>query len=111
MSEANCVFNFAFISKRLNLAISNNFPSDYLAQYASVNPAMADHLASHYITPAALASAMNNDFDAFIAERGKTLMELIDQVCKRHEVVAVPVEEDDDYDDMDDSAIPDEELD
>jgi hypothetical protein len=38
-------------------------------------------------------------------------MELIDQVCKRHEVVAVPVEEDDDYDDMDDSAIPDEELD
>ena len=111
MSEANCVLNFAFISKRLNLAISNKFPSDYLAQYASVNPAMADHLASHYITPGALAAAMNNDFDAFIAERGKTLMELIDQVCKRHEAVAVPVEEDDDYDDMDDSTIPDEELD
>ena len=37
--------------------------------------------------------------------RGKTQMELIDQVCKRNEEV-VPVVEDDDYDKMDDSTIP-----
>lgn len=51
---------------------------------------------------------MNNDFDAFIAERGKTIMAVIDQVCKRHSAT-VAVQEDD-YDDMDDDSILDEEY-
>jgi hypothetical protein len=108
MSDANCVLNFAFISKRLNLSISNKYPSVYLSEFAAVNPDMAQHLASHYITPVALSAAMNNDFDAFIAERARVLMELIDQVCKRHSATVAAQE--DDYDDMDDDSIPDEEY-
>jgi hypothetical protein len=108
MSDANCVLNFAFISKRLNLSISNKYPSVYLSEYAAVNSDMAQHLASHYITPVALSAAMNNDFDAFIAERARVLMELIDQVCKRHSATVAAQE--DDYDDMDDDSIPDEEY-
>jgi hypothetical protein len=62
-----------------------------------------EHLKTHYITPAALAAAKRDDFNAFIAERGKTIMALIDTVCKKGVLDASPILDDEDLDDQEDS--------
>jgi hypothetical protein len=103
MADINSVLNFAFITKRLNGEISNQLPSQYLVSYEASNPDIMEHLKTHYITPAALAAAKRDDFNAFIAERGKTIMALIDKVCKKGVLDASPMLDDDDIDDQEDS--------
>lgn len=103
MADINSVLNFAFITKRLNGEISNQLPSQYLVSYEASNPDIMEHLKTHYITPAALAAAKRDDFNAFIAERGKTIMALIDKVCKKGVLDASPILDDDDIDDQEDS--------
>lgn len=83
--EINSLLNFAFISKHLNLDISNDYPSDYLQSYASKNPDLEAHLLTHFITPAAYQAALNNDFQTFITERGNTILEVINSVCRVNE--------------------------
>ena len=80
--EINSLLNFAFISKHLNLDISNDYPSDYLLGYASKNPDLEAHLLTHFITPAAYQAALNNDFQTFISERGNMILDTINSVCR-----------------------------
>lgn len=103
MADINSVLNFAFITKHLNGEISNQLPSQYLASYEASNPDIMAHLETHYITPAALAAAKRDDFNAFIAERGKTIMDLIDKVCKKGVLDASPMLDDDDIEDQEDA--------
>jgi hypothetical protein len=77
----NSLLNFALISGRLNREISNKLPSDYIAEYASINQNIESDLASHFISTEALKAVANNDFDTFIRERAKTILpKIIDKV-------------------------------
>ena len=80
--EINSLLNFAFISKHLNLDISNKYPSHYLQEYASANSALAEHLLSHFITQAAYQAALQDDFQTFIKERGNAILTAINNVCR-----------------------------
>lgn len=80
--EINSLLNFAFISKHLNLDISNKYPSKYLQEYSAVNADLEAQLLSHFITPAAYQAALNDDFQTFITERGNAILERINQVCR-----------------------------
>lgn len=81
-NEANSVLNFAFISKRLNGTILNEKPSRYLTEYESATDKIVENLATHFISEKAFESAKNDDFNAFIEERGKTIMAEINRVCQ-----------------------------
>ena len=85
--EINSLLNFAFISKHLNLAISNKYPSKYLQEYSEVNAELETHLQSHFITPIAYQAALQNDFKTFISERGNAVLEEINRVCRINEGV------------------------
>ena len=96
-NEANSVLNFAFISKRLNGTILNKKPSRYLAEYESATDKIVENLATHFISEKAFESAKNDDFNAFIEERGKTIMAEINRVCQVQDphTIAPIVDEDD----------------
>ena len=85
--EINSLLNFAFISKHLNLQISNKYPSKYLQEYAAANPDLESHLLTHFITPTAYQAAIRDDFQAFIIERGNTILNDINRVCRVNENV------------------------
>ena len=81
-SEINCVLNFAFISKRLNNEISNKKPSIYLVDYENKNDKIIDSMASHFISFDAFNAAKTNNFYKFIEDRGKIILQYINNVCK-----------------------------
>lgn len=96
-NEANSVLNFAFISKRLNGTILNKKPSRYLTEYESATDKIVENLATHFISEKAFESAKNDDFNAFIEERGKTIMAEINRVCQvqdPHTIAPIIDEED-----------------
>lgn len=96
-NEANSVLNFAFISKRLNGTILNKKPSRYLTEYESATDKIVENLATHFISEKAFESAKNDDFNAFIEERGKTIMAEINRVCQVQDphTIAPIIDEDD----------------
>ena len=79
---ANSLLNFAFISKTLNIAISNKLPSEYLSEYAKENPKLAQCLDTHFINTEAYTFAIQNDFDSFVEARGKLILDKINTLCK-----------------------------
>lgn len=79
--EANSVINFAFITKRLNQQISAKYPSVYLQKYEAEYSDIAKSLATHFIDENAFAAAKDNDFKSFVALRGATILERINEVC------------------------------
>ena len=85
--DINSLLNFAFISKHLNLQISNKYPSKYLQEYAAANPELESHLLTHFITPLAYQAAIQDDFQEFITERGNTILETINRVCRVNDKV------------------------
>lgn len=96
-NEANSVLNFAFISKRLNGSILNKRPSKYLAEYESTTDKIVENLATLFISEKAFEAAKNDDFSAFIKERGKTIMAEINRVCQiqdPHTIAPIIDEED-----------------
>ena len=110
--DINSLLNFAFISKHLNLQISNKYPSKYLHEYAAANPDLEAHLLTHFITPAAYQAATQDDFKTFIEERGNTILETINRVCRVHDEVKTlnsNIDEDEDEIMLDGS--PDDEMD
>ena len=80
--DANSLLNFAFISKTLNIAISNKLPSEYLSEYAKENPKLAQCLAAHFINTEAYTFAIQNDFNSFAEARGKLILSKIYALCK-----------------------------
>ncbi len=80
-NDINCVLNFAFISKRLNLEILNNAPAIYLKRYENSNSNILEHLSSHYIDEKAFNAAKNNDFVKFIDARGSQILNIINKIC------------------------------
>lgn len=80
--EINSLLNFAFISKHLNLEISNKYPSKYLQGYAATNPALADNLLTHFISKEAYQAALQDDFHTFIEYRGQAILNAINNVCR-----------------------------
>ncbi len=96
-NDVNSVLNFAFISKRLNLDILNKKPSIYLSNYEALEPNISQHLATHFISAKAFEAAKNDDFNAFIEERGKTIMAEINRVCQVQDphTIASIIDEDD----------------
>ncbi|MBQ7056946.1 MAG: hypothetical protein IJM84_03255, partial [Bacteroidaceae bacterium] len=102
-NDVNSVLNFAFISKRLNLDISNKKPSVYLTNYEALEPNIDKHLATHFISAQAFEAAKNNDFKTFIEERSKTIIEAINAVCqvKDPNTIMPIIEENDESDLMD----------
>lgn len=80
--DINSLLNFAFISKHLNLEISNKFPSVYLQGYSETNPSLEEHLKTHFIDSNAYQAASANDFNAFIEARGNTILSAINKVCR-----------------------------
>lgn len=81
IDDINSVLNFAFISKHLNLQISNKYPSQYLKEYSVSNPELQAHLSTHFINNNAYEAALNDDFNTFINSRSKTILEEINRVC------------------------------
>lgn len=79
---ANSLLNFAFISKTLNIAISNKLPSEYLSEYAKENPKLSQCLATHFIDIEAYTFAVQNDFNSFAEARGKSILAKINSLCK-----------------------------
>lgn len=109
-NEANSVLNFAFISKRLNGSILNKRPSKYLAEYANATDKIVENLATHFISEKAFEAAKDDNFNAFIEERGKTIMAEINRVCQiqdPHTIAPIIDEEDidDEIVDIDDEEI------
>lgn len=100
IDEINSVLNFAFITKRLNLDILDDKPSVYLAKYESTNPDILDHLHSHFISKDAFEAAKNDDFNTFVEERGKELLQRINTLCHVDEQTESEdiFEKDDEYD-------------
>ncbi len=80
--EINSLLNFAFISKHLNLEISNKYPSKYLIGYAESNPSLPEHLRSHFIEDEAFQAALQDDFHTFIEYRGQAILSAINKVCR-----------------------------
>ena len=80
--EINSLLNFAFISKHLNLEISNKYPSKYLQGYAATNPALAENLLTHFIGEEAYQAALQDDFHTFIEYRGQAILNAINNVCR-----------------------------
>lgn len=79
--EINSLLNFAFISKHLNLEISNKYPSKYLQDYAMSNPLLKDNLLTHFIDEDAYQAALHDDFHNFIESRGQAILNSINEVC------------------------------
>lgn len=110
-NDVNSVLNFAFISKRLNQAISNKKPSVYLAEYEALEPNIDKHLATHFISVKAFEAAKNDDFKTFIEERGKTIMKTINEVCQVQDPHTItPIIEENDESDLMDIDIENEEA-
>ncbi len=110
-NDVNSVLNFAFISKRLNQAISNKKPSVYLAEYEAIKPDIDKYLATHFISEKAFEAAKNDDFKTFIEERGKTIMKTINEVCQVQDPHTItPVIEENDESDLVDIDIDNEEA-
>ena len=100
--EINSLVNFAFISKHLNLQISNKYPSKYLAEYANENHDLTTDLLTHFITQTAYEAALNDDFQSFMEERSKSILEEINKVCRINDnIETVNSNLDDDYVDDD----------
>ncbi|WP_306354109.1 DUF262 domain-containing protein [Flavobacterium sp. '19STA2R22 D10 B1'] len=78
----NSLLNFALISGRLNKEISNKLPSLYIANYVIKNQKIDLDLESHFISNEALEAVKNNDFNAFITERAKTILPKIIEKVK-----------------------------
>ncbi|MBQ4390785.1 MAG: DUF262 domain-containing protein [Paludibacteraceae bacterium] len=99
-NEANSVLNFAFISKRLNGSILNKRPSKYLAEYANATEKIVENLATHFISEKAFEAAKDDNFNAFIEERGKTIMAEINRVCQIQDPHTIaPIIDEEDIDD------------
>ena len=99
-NEANSVLNFAFISKRLNGSILNKRPSKYLAEYANATDKIVENLATHFISEKAFEAAKDDNFNAFIEERGKTIMAEINRVCQIQDPHTIaPIIDEEDIDD------------
>lgn len=73
----NSLLNFVLISGRLNREISNDYPSQYLADYEAKNSKINEHLLSHFINQDTLNAAKANDFQLFIQKRGELILEKI----------------------------------
>ena len=99
VNEINSVLNFAFISKRLNGAISNSKPSIYLKTYSETVPELEKYLETHFISSLSYEAAMKDDFNTFIAERGKIIMSQINNVCQIKNPNTITMIEDDDVED------------
>jgi len=83
-NDINSLLNFAFITKRLNLAILNDYPSVYLTNYNNTCAELANNLRTHFITEEALDSAMSDDYESFVRLRGECILKVINKVCKTH---------------------------
>ena len=96
--------NFAFISKILNVAISNKLPSEYLSEYAKENQNLAKCLETHFINTEAFTFAVQNDFNSFADARGKLILDKINALCKvtdaKDTILDVTEEELDSSDDL-----------
>jgi hypothetical protein len=79
--EVNSVLNFAFITKRLNQQISAKHPSVYLQQYEQENADIQHCLLTHFIGEEAFITAKNDDFKAFVSQRGTSILKKIQEVC------------------------------
>ena len=80
--DINSLLNFAFISKSLNLAISNKRPSEYLSYYANNSNQLQEWLKTHFIQLDAYNAAIHNNFEDFVEARGKQILERINMLCK-----------------------------
>ena len=82
LEEINSLLNFAFISKHLNLEISNKYPSYYLNGYAQTNSELVENLLTHFIDKDAYYAALQDDFHSFIEYRGNSILNEINRVCR-----------------------------
>lgn len=80
--DVNSLLNFAFISKSLNLAISNKRPSEYLSYYANNSNQLQEWLKTHFIQLDAYDAAIHDNFENFVEARGKQILERINMLCK-----------------------------
>lgn len=100
--EVNSLLNFAFISKNLNLEISNKLPSGYLQSYAITNPQLKEMLLTHFIDEAAYECAIRNNFKGFVEARGTLILNKINELCKTGRATIAINTEEDEYDTSDD---------
>jgi|GEM_PF-6704120 len=68
-----------FISKGLNIEISNKLPSVYLDEYKKQNPQIVENLSTHFINDKAMQYMKNNNFSGFIKERTEVIMNEIEK--------------------------------
>lgn len=74
--QINCVINRTLISDETNRKIKDKRPSEYIERYIPVEHRQ-EILNTHFITPNALEAMQNNDFETFLEEREKVLVEEI----------------------------------
>ena len=101
-NAVNSLLNFAFISKSLNLEISNKLPSQYLMEYENKSLDIQKWLLTHFIDEKAFRAAKNNNFNDFIEARGNLLLQKINELCHTssgvENVITVDVDENTDLD-------------
>jgi hypothetical protein len=96
------IINKTPLSYRTNRIIGGVAPSEYMAKLEagdSTTPSIAagrldEHLRSHYINPALLRS---DSFDAFMADRQRQLLELIENAMGKRAYTGEILEEGEDY--------------
>ncbi|MGM4929726.1 GmrSD restriction endonuclease domain-containing protein [Tardiphaga sp. 619_E2_N8_5] len=72
--KANVLGNFVMLTAASNKRITNRAPSDYLKEVVqALGSKLNEVLASNLVSPEAFQAAMNDDYDAFLGERAKTI--------------------------------------
>lgn len=72
--KANALANFVMLTAASNKVITNRAPSDYLKDVSSqLGESLKNALERNLISDAAFAAALQDDYDAFLSERAKTI--------------------------------------
>lgn len=75
-NQINCVINRTLISEGTNRKIQDKSPSEYVDRYMAIDH-REEILRTHFITPAAIQAMLDNDFEKFVEEREKALIQEI----------------------------------
>ena len=73
----DCVANRTLIPKIQNIKISDQTPSEYLAQIIAVNPEIEKSLENHLITKELLNGEYDKEFNFFLELRANSIFELV----------------------------------
>ena len=79
-SRRNCILNRTLISRDTNIKISDKAPSQYLAEMDANGHGINELLSAHFISGAAALAMRNDQYETFLEERSKLILDEIERV-------------------------------